>query len=81
MMSSTSKHKGSFNEPGSLARSRTAIFLTVFGSTFKKYLLENGLYKWTSIKPSLVLLKSKNYFIVSQTEPIATITYLAFGSP
>ena len=47
---------------------------------FKKYLLENGLYKWTSIKPSPFssLITS---FTVSQTLPIATITFLAFLSP
>ena len=45
MTSKISKQSGSFREPGSFARSRTAIFFVVFGKTFNRYLLENGLYR------------------------------------
>ena len=41
----TSKNNGSPLDPGSLVRSSTAIFLTVLGNSFKKYLVLNGLYK------------------------------------
>ena len=41
----TSKYKGSPVEPASLVLSKTAIFLTDSGKTFKKYSLLNGRYK------------------------------------
>lgn len=37
-----SRYRGSPREPGSFVRSITAIFLTVFGNTLRRYLLENG---------------------------------------
>ena len=47
----------------------------------EKYLEENGLYKCTSIKPISSFKSSITSFIVSHTEPIATIIFLAFSDP
>ena len=80
----TSKYNGSPKEPGSLVLSNTAIFSTVNGNTFNKYFSENGRYRWTSIKPtsSFSLFRaSTTSRIVSQTEPIATITRVAVLLP
>ena len=81
----TSKYNGSPALPASFVLSSTAIFLTVLGSSFKKYLELNGLYKWTSNKPTDSFLNLVKYstvsFTVSQTEPIATITLVAVGLP
>jgi len=80
----TSKYNGSPKEPGSLVRSSTAIFSTVTGKTSNKYLDEKGRYKWTSINPTSSPFSFKVSIvslIVSQTEPIATITRVAVLLP
>ena len=81
----TSKYNGSPIEPGSFVLSRTAIRLTDLGKASLKRLTSNGLYNLTLIKPYLVPRLAFKYSIVSsivsQEEPIATITSVASGAP
>ena len=55
----TSKYNGSPIEPGSLVLSKTAIFLTLEGITFKNLSIENGLYNLTLSKPTFSPLAFK----------------------
>ena len=81
----TSRYKGSPIEPGSFVLSKTVTRLTDFGKASLKRLTSNGLYNLTLTKPYLVPLFSLRYSIVSsivsQPEPIATITSVASGAP
>ena len=76
-----SKYNGSPPLPGSLVRSNTAIFSTVSGKTLSRYFELNGRYRCTSINPMFSLLSVIYSLIVSVTDPIATIIFLAFLLP
>ena len=81
----TSKYKGSPIEPGSFVLSRTTILSVDFGNAALNLLTSNGLYNLTLTKPYLVPRLAFKYSIVSsivsQPEPIATITSVASGAP
>ena len=78
-------YNGSPIEPGSLVLSRTVIRLTDLGRASLKRFVSNGLYNLTLTKPYLVPRLALRYSIVSsivsQPEPIATITSVASGAP
>ena len=81
----TSKYNGSPIEPGSFVLSRTTIRFVDSGSASLNLLTSNGLYNLTLTRPYLVPLVLLRYSIVSsivsQPEPIATITSVASGAP
>ena len=81
----TSRYRGSPIEPGSFVLSRTVTRLTDLGNASLKRLTSNGLYNLTLTKPYLVPRVAFKYSIVSsivsQPEPIATITSVASGAP
>ncbi len=78
-------NRGSPIEPGSFVLSRTAIRFTEAGNASLNRLTSNGLYNLTLTKPYLVPRLAFKYVIVSsivsQPEPIATITSVASGAP
>ena len=81
----TSRYNGSPIEPGSFVLSKTVIRLTVFGNAALKRSTSNGLYNLTLTRPYFVPRFAFKYSIVSsivsQPEPIATITSVASGAP
>ena len=72
-------------EPGSFVLSNAAIRFTLEGKAAWKRLTSNGLYSLTLTKPYFVPRFAFRYSmvssIVSQPEPIATITSVASGAP
>ena len=81
----TSKYNGSPIDPGSFVLSRTVTRFAVDGTASKKRFTSNCLYYLTFTKPYFVPRLAFKYSIVSsivsQLEPIATITSVASGAP
>ena len=80
----TSWYRGSPSAPGSLVRSSTVIFFTLFGRAAKKEAVSKGRYSRTLIRPTFSFLARSRLTtssMASQPLPMATMTRSALGSP